>query len=424
MTQPFDVRMKGFRDRADVADFLRIIDERITALEAETADIHRAIGRSLAEAVVAPVSVPGFARAAMDGYAVRGEDTFGASSYNELPLTIAGQALPGSPCDATVQPGQAVRIMTGAPVPAGANAVLMAEYAREVEGKVYVSEPVAPAKNVGRVGEDFPQGAAILTPPRRLRPQDLAVCAAAGVAEVQVHRQPKIEILVTGNELLPTGSRPSGYQIVDSNSLMLKALVQRDGGVVLGPEGSPHPILEDNREAIQNALVNSGADCILISGGSSVGKEDFAPVLLAELGELVVHGVALRPASPSGLGFLGRRPVFLLPGNPVSCLCAYDLFAGRAIHRLAGRPAGWPYVKRHLPLQRKISSVSGRVDYVRVRVAEQQTVEPLAISGASILSSTTRADGFVLVPKDLEGYDAQTVVDVWLYDAPCEEPSL
>jgi molybdopterin molybdotransferase len=146
-----------------------------------------------------------------------------------------------------------------------------------------------------------------------------------------------------------------------------------------------------------------------------VGQEDHAPRVLADLGELAAHGVALRPASPAGLGFLGDRPVFLLPGNPVSCLCAYDLFAGPAIRRLGGRLMDLPYRTVSLPLARKIASAVGRVDYVRV-VLRDGRVEPLATSGASILSSTTRADGFVLVSRDSEGNAPGDTVQVYLYD--------
>jgi molybdopterin molybdotransferase len=162
-------------------------------------------------------------------------------------------------------------------------------------------------------------------------------------------------------------------------------------------------------------MLSADADVVLFSGGTSVGQEDHVPSVLAELGELSVHGVALRPASPTGLGFLGGRPVFLLPGNPVSCLCAYDLFAGPALRRLGGRPPDLPYRACTLPLARKISSAVGRVDYVRVRIVEGH-VEPLATSGASILSSTTRADGFVLVPRDSEGNAAGERVEAFLYD--------
>jgi molybdopterin molybdotransferase len=215
---------------------------------------------------------------------------------------------------------------------------------------------------------------------------------------------------VTGDELLPCGARPEGFKIVDSNSVMLAALVRRDGGLPSQPL-----LLVDGYETVKEALRSTNGDVVLVSGGSSVGLEDHAPRVLGELGELSVHGVALRPASPTGLGFIEGRPVFLLPGNPVSCLCAYDLFAARAVRSLGGRDPEMPYRRVRLPLARKIASVVGRVDYVRVLVNGGQ-VEPLAVSGASILSSTTRADGFVLVPADSEGYGGGEAVEVFLYD--------
>jgi molybdopterin molybdotransferase len=226
-----------------------------------------------------------------------------------------------------------------------------------------------------------------------------------------VVRQPRVAVLITGDELLPAGSRPEGCRIVDSNSVMLIALVRRDGGLP-----RVHALIPDRREAVRDALVGADADVLLVSGGSSVGQEDHAPEIVAELGELLVHGVALRPASPAGVGFLRGRPVFLLPGNPVSCLCAYDLFACRAIRRLGGRSGELPYRTARLPLAGKISSAVGRVDYVRVTV-NQGRAEPLAVRGASMLSTTTAADGFVIVPRDSEGYPPGEVVTIYLYDA-------
>jgi len=154
---------------------------------------------------------------------------------------------------------------------------------------------------------------------------------------------------------------------------------------------------------------------ILVSGGSSVGREDYAPRLLAELGELAIHGVSMRPSSPAGLGRIGETLVFLLPGNPVSCLCAYDFFAGRAIRLLGGRPPDWPHRTTRAVVARKIVSAIGRVDYCRVRLVDGR-VDPIALSGASILSSTTRADGFVIVPAECEGYGPDSEVTVFLYD--------
>jgi molybdopterin molybdotransferase len=215
-------------------------------------------------------------------------------------------------------------------------------------------------------------------------------------------------LVITGNELLPSGSQPHGYRIVDANGPMLAALVARDGGLVDFPG-----LVPDEHDAILKAL-HAEADVIIVSGGSSVGIEDVAPTLLAEHGELAIHGIAMRPSSPTGLGRIEHRLVFLLPGNPVSCLCAYDFFAGRAIRALGGRTTAWPYRAMRARLARKISSPIGRLDYARVQLVDG-AVEPLAVGGASVLSSTTRADGFVIVPADSEGFAPGTEVEVWLY---------
>jgi len=408
---PFhDVRMRGFRDRAEVADVIALLTSRLRSLSAENVDLLAAAGRVLAGDVIAEVAVPTFDRSAMDGYALRGAQTFGAGPYNPLEFEVVGLSLPGRPFPGVVQQGQAVRIMTGAPLPDGADAVLQAEDAEEKDGRLRVVDAVPPARNVGRRGEDIEPGAVVLPAGRVLRPQDAAVLASIGASPVSVIRRPHVDIVVTGDELLPCGAKPEGYCIVDSNSVMLEALVRRDGG-----EPRVQPIVPDRREAVEAAMTGNNADVLLVSGGSSVGQEDHAPRVLAEAGELAVHGLALRPASPAGVGFLGGRTVFLLPGNPVSCLCAYDLFAGLAVRRLGGRSSELPYRSSVLPLARKLVSAVGRVDYVRVQVIDGK-VEPLATSGASILSSTTRADGFVLTERDSEGHGPGELVRVYYYD--------
>jgi len=174
-------------------------------------------------------------------------------------------------------------------------------------------------------------------------------------------------------------------------------------------------IVADERQKLMAALERD-CDLLVVSGGSSVGLEDHVPVLLAERGELAIHGIAMRPSSPTGMGRIERRLVFLLPGNPVSCLCAYDFFAGRAIRVLGGRSKDWPYRRITAPLARKLNSAIGRVDYARAKLVDGQ-IEPLAIGGASILSSTTRADGFLIVPGDSEGYPQGTPVEMFLYDS-------
>jgi len=406
-----DVRMRGFSRRTDVEKAQRLVDERVSTLDGELIDLMQATDRVLARAVTSPVNVPAFRRSAMDGYAVIAEETFGATTHDPRRFEIHGESLPAKPAASDVGPSVCIRIMTGAPVPAGADAVVPVEFTELDDGRVLVREPVTPGKNVGAVGEDIATGDELFRPGRRLKPQDLGVLSSIGLARFFVVRQPKVGLIVTGQELLPPGSKPHGYSIVDSNTPMLKGLVERDGGQLL-----TGPIVRDDRAALKEALqvCSLETDVVLVSGGSSVGAEDHAPSIIAELGELPVHGVAMRPASPAGIGFLGPKPVFLLPGNPVSCLCAYDFFAGRAVRRLAGLHPGWPHVRVRMPLARKISSVLGRTDYARVRI-EQGRVVPLAIRGAAILSSTTRAHGFVIVPKDAEGLAEGADAEVHLY---------
>ncbi len=407
--------MRGFESRVSVAAALQAALDGLAPGPAEDVPLDSAPGRVLAAAVVSDVDVPPYARAAMDGWAVCGEDTFGASQGGPVELRLVGESMPGGSDAPLVGPREACRIMTGAAVPAGADAVLPAEQGREFGSVVAAEAPVTPRKNVGAAGEDVRAGTEVLPAGRWLRPQDVGLLASIGRATVAVHERPRVRIVVTGNELLPPGSRPDGNRVVDSNTPMLRALVERDGGVVAEALRLP-----DDPAAIREALARPGVAVVLAAGGSSVGREDHIPPLVRELGELVVHGIAMRPSSPAGIGRIGGSRVFLLPGNPVSCLAAYDFFAGPAIRRLGGLPTTWPYRHEFLPLRRRIVSQIGRTDYVRVsvRVASGVAgVEPIAVSGASVLSSTTRTDGFVIVPENSEGWPEGATVRVALYDA-------
>jgi len=409
-----DPRMRGFKTRAVVDELAAWIREHTSPLESEPIALGDAWGRVLARDIIAKVAVPAFDRAAMDGYAVRAEETFGASDYMPAAFRCVGRSRPGLGCLVAVGPGETAEIATGAPLPSGADAVVPAESARLDGDQVQVCEPLPQWRNVGRCGEDIAPGTLVLNAGRVVRPQDLGVLSAVGAAHVSVIRRPRVAAVITGDELLAPGAPARDFQIPDVNSVMIAALVARDGGSceVVGP-------LADNRAAIRAAILDVAgrADLILVSGGSSVGPEDHVPGIVAELGRLIAHGLALRPASPTGFGLLRDhdRPVVMLPGNPVSCLCGYDFVAGPLIRRLGGRSGRWPYRSVALPLARKLASAVGRVDYARVRICHGH-VEPLSSSGASILSSVSRAAGFVVVPADLEGYPAGATVDVWCYD--------
>jgi molybdopterin molybdotransferase len=405
-----DVRMRGFKQRMEVRRFHALIRERVRPTEAESVSLAEAAGRVLAAPVVSTVDVPAFPRSAMDGYALRSEETYGAGPYNPLTFRVIGEVTPGKVFPGAVGPGEAVRIMTGAPIPEGADAVLMAEATSEADGTMTATETVTPRKNIGRIGEDIKAGTQVFAQGRLLRAQDVGVLASIGAASLSVRRRPVVTLLITGNELLKPGETPRGAMIVDSNSLMLKALMERDGAVVAEIRHLP-----DEREVIRDSLLHAPGDLLVTTGGTSVGVEDHAPTLIAEEGELLVHGIAMRPSAPTGFGWAAERPVFLLPGNPVSCLAAYDFFVGLALRRMGGRHETWPYREAQIPLRDRISSAIGRTDYARVRVVNG-LAELLATSGASALSTTTLADGFVVVDQDSEGIAAGQPAQVWLYD--------
>ena len=411
-----DVRMRGFLRRQTVEAALSWLDAQLHVLDAEPVPLREAAGRVLATSVVSDFDVPGFDRATMDGYALVATSTEGASTYNVLPIVVIGDSMPGRPFEGSVLEGQAVRVMTGAPMPPGTDAVLPAEWAAAepttasgaTPGCIGALMAMSPGKNVGKRGEDIGRGAPVLEAGRVLRPQDVGVLSSIGYGEVEVIRRPRVRLAITGNELLPSGSQPLGFHITDANGPMLAALAERDGGTVDFPG-----LLCDDGDAILEAL-HADADVVLVSGGSSVGIEDLAPGIVAQQGELAVHGIAMRPSSPTGFGRIGKRLIFLLPGNPVSSLCGFDFFAGRAIRALGGRPKEWPYRSVRGRLSRKLSSPIGRLDYARVKMADG-LVEPLSVGGASLLTSTTRADGFVIVGDDSEGFPAGAEVEVWLY---------
>jgi molybdopterin molybdotransferase len=400
--------MQGFARRHTVGAALQWLDAQLHQLGAENVALRDAAGRVLAAPIISNLDIPGFDRATMDGYAVVADCTEGATAYNPIPLRVVGDALPGSPFGRSVGRGEAVRIMTGAPMPDGSDAVVPAEWIEPDHDGVAAVAAVSPGKNVGRRGEDISAGTTVLDAGRLVRPQDVGAMSSVGLGCVSVVRRPRVRLVITGNELLPSGDRPHGFHITDANGPMLTVLAERDGAVVDFPG-----LVRDDADAILAGL-QAEADAVVVSGGSSVGIEDLAPALVAAHGELAVHGIAMRPSSPTGLGRIGQRMIFLLPGNPVSALCAYDFFAGRAIRALGGRPKEWPYRRVRATLSRKISSPIGRLDYARVRL-DQGLVEPLSVAGASVLSSTTRADGFVIVGDDSEGFPAGAEVDVWLY---------
>ena len=407
-----DVRMMGFMERTDLEVALEKLRSVVKPLEAESVSLQEALGRTLAENIVSSEDVPAFDKSAMDGYALRAAETFGASPTDPVSFKVIGEVLPGDSGDLTVGPGEAVRIMTGGAFPSGADAVLMVEQTTDFDDTVLVHSSVVPGRNVARAGEDVKKGDTVLERGRLVRPADLGVLASIRVVELQVTRRPVVGILSTGNELVEPESPEAGQRgrVVNSCRFLLEALVSQAGGEarLLGTK-------RDDRDVLRSALQEFDGDILLTTGATSTGKEDFLPGLIAELGELIVHGVNIRPASPLGFGRMGKALAVLLPGNPVAAMVGFDVVVRPAMQLMLGQPEGRNNRRVRGRLRRKLASALNRTDFVRVLLLGDGEVEPLRSGGAGVLTSVTKADGFVIVPRDDEGFEAGTEVEVFLF---------
>lgn len=389
--------MRGFRVRAPVAAAWAWIDTHLAPRPAEELDLERApgaaAGRVLAAALAAPRDLPDTDRAAANGFALRADETVGAGAYAPLLFPLAGAA-------AGLEPGAAARVASGDPLPAGADAVVPVEQATALAGVVEVTAAVAPGNLVERRAEALAAGTPVLAAGRRLRPQDLALLALLGVTRVRVVGQPRVRLVLAGR-------RPPG--VPDALGPLLAALVARDGGRIADLR-TAHGI-----EALSQALTAGDVDLVLVAGACGAGPEDDAPAALATVGTLDLHGLALRPGGAAGLGRAGIVPVVLVPGRPADALAAYELVAGRAVRRLAGRPDDLPHARRTCTLARKLVSAPGFLDLSPVRREGAQAV-PLAAEGSLGLWSAVRGDGFVLVPAGREGFASGAEVTVYLYN--------
>ncbi|MCG6954560.1 MAG: molybdopterin molybdotransferase MoeA [Gemmatimonadetes bacterium] len=407
-----DVRMRGFEKKTDLESALETLRSCVRPLGEESVPLEEALGRTLARDVVSDVDVPAFDKSAVDGYAVRAAETFGATPTDPASLRLVGEALPGSSEGLEVGPGEAVRIMTGGVFPEGADAVLMVEHASEEDGRVLAHAPVVPGRNVARAGEDIRRGETVLRRGRALRPQDIGVLASIRMVEIPVSRRPVVGILSTGSELVEPRSPDAGVRgrVVNSCRHVLEGMVTQTGGAPrwLGA-------LPDDRDTLRAALQGFEGDVLLTTGATSAGKEDYLPGLLAEVGELLVHGVNMRPGSPTGFGRIGRALVVLLPGNPVAALVGFDVFVRPALQLQLGEREGRRNPRVRGRLRRKIASALNRTDFVRVRLVEDGEVDLLRVGGSGVLTSVTGADGFIIVPRDDEGLEAGTEVEVFLY---------
>ena len=392
--------------------FLQHFQPTVRTERIATAD---ALDRVLAETLLSPQDLPDFERSTVDGYAVNAADTYGATPTLPAFLTVAGEVPMGQASSLTLGIGEAALVHTGGMIPQGANAVVMVENTQRVDASsIEIMKPVAEGENVIQVGEDILRGESVLTPGRQLRPPDLGGLLALGITAVTVALPPRVAILSTGDEVVPPTQTPAPGQIRDINSYALAALTTRAGGQPLR-----YGIIPDDRTALENAArrAYAEADIVVLSAGSSVSYRDMSVDVIAGLGQpgVLVHGVSVRPGKPTIIAVCDGKPVFGLPGNPVSAMVIFDLFVTPTIGALLGAVKP-PPPQVQARLARNVASTTGREDYVQVRLEQRaDSLWAVPIFGKSNLIYTlVNAEGTIKVPLDSNGIAAGEWVTVVL----------
>jgi molybdopterin molybdotransferase len=378
-----------------------------------------ALGRVSAQPIVCAHDLPGFARSALDGFAVRASDTFGASSSVPAGLTVRGQVEMGRPPSIAVAPGEAVAIPTGGALPDGADAIAMVEHTTPaVGGTVDVLQPVAPGEGVVRADEDVRAGTEVVPSGQRLRPAQLGVLAAAGVTSVAVFARPRVSIFSTGDEVVaPETPHLEIGQVRDATASALAGMTRRSGGAPEIGEIIPDEFAH-MRASLEAALEHS--DLVVVSAGSSVGARDLTAEVVGSLGDpgIWCHGLAIKPGKPTLLAECGDVPILGLPGNPVSALVVFGLIGLPLIQRIGGNTRPTPIPRLPAVLTRDVPSAPGRLDVVQVRLAQSTPeaceAEPL-FAKSSALSVLALADGQIQVPEEASGLYSGAEVMVELH---------
>ena len=397
---------EGFFRAVSTAEFTDML-RTFAPLAGESVDLDEACGRYLAASVVAAENLPAADRAAMDGYAVRAAEVFGAGETNPAYLDLAMDIPIGIRPEAPLPPGHCARIVTGALLPAGADAVVMVEYTEDMgAGAIEIHRAVAPGDNVLLAGEDAAEGREVLPAGIRLRPQEIGMLAALGIHRVAVGARPRVAVLSTGDELVPVTATPAPGKIRDVNTHALLAMLRQAGAMP-----TAFPLVRDDLDGIYAALEAAveGYDLTLLSGGSSVGARDFTLDALRRIGaEILAHGVAISPGKPTILARAGNRPVIGLPGQVTSAQVVMLVFGMPLAAHLAGDAQAFDRPPRTFPaeLSRNVASKQGRQDHVRVRLEARPGELPLAhpvLGKSGLLKTLLLADGLVTIPADLEG---------------------
>ena len=402
--------MRPIRDTIPLDEGMALVLGQARPIErTERVPIREASGRVLAAAAVSTVDVPPFDRAAMDGYAVIAEDTFGAGRYDAKVLRSIEKVYTGQVPTRTLSRGECIEIATGAPLPQGADAVVMVEETERAGGdEVRIFTPVYPRQHVGRRAADIGAGHPLLDAGVILNPSRIGALAATGVIEVEVFAKPRIAIMSTGNEIIPPGQPLGPGQIYDINQFTLAAIIEAHGGIpVTGPTAPDS--LPELTSAIEAAAAE---DIVVFSGGSSVGERDLILDALQEIGEVIFHGIAVKPGKPTVFGRIGDKPVLGMPGYPTSCLSNAYMLLVPLLRRMARLPEYHPRVVR-MPLSRRVVSTTGRHQFYTVRIADGMAVPAFKASGD--ITSMAHADGYIEIPAQTDIVEAGELVDIKLF---------
>jgi molybdenum cofactor synthesis domain-containing protein len=385
-----------------IADACRPIDrtERVRLAEAN--------GRVAAADVQSRRDVPPFSRAGMDGYALRAEDTFGASRYEPKVLRVIDKVYTGQVPARPVDPGTAIEIATGAPMPAGADAVVMVEETEKSGDDVRVLTPVYPRQNVGRQGADIVVGQTVIGKGEVLNPSRIGALAALGAVDVEVYAKPTIAILSTGNEIADQGQELQPGQIYDINKFTLSTIIQEHGGVPM-----PFATAQDTIEALERAIdACATCDVLVFSGGSSVGERDLILDVIGRKGDIVFHGIAVKPGKPTVFGTVNGKPMFGMPGYPTSCLSNAYMMLVPALRSMA-RLGPKHIATLSLPLGQRIVSTTGRHQFYTVRIVDGLAMPAFKASGD--ITSMSQADGYIEIPAQTDIVEKGETVDVKLF---------
>jgi len=402
--------VKPFRRLISKAEALDIIKTSITPIErVESILLEDSYGRILAEDVIAAFNVPPFDRSAMDGYALKAQDTYGASNFSPKKLKLVGVEHAGECFEGELVSGECVQVATGSPMPRGADAVIMAEDTKKIYDCIEVYHPVYPGANVSFKGEDIRKGDIAVQKGEQLSPGKIGAVAALGIGCVKVFAKPLVSIISTGSEVKPLESTLEPGEIYDINSYTLMSIVSSNGCIPKN-EG----IIPDDHEAIRKALRRATQnDVIVISGGSSVGVKDLLYDLVEEMGEVKFHGVQVKPGKPTLFGIINEKPIFCMPGNPTSCLSNAYIFLIPTLRKIARLPEAEPKTVKAKMGARVVAS-SGREQVLTVKIEKGIAYPVFKKSGT--ITSMTNAEGYIVLPINIDTIEEGEEVEVTLLE--------